>query len=66
MFASAEGRTVPINRLLKTKRTLEEIELLNKAFNHARDVADVSQLFQSSYSAPARAFKFPLNYTRER
>jgi hypothetical protein len=26
---------MPINRLLKDKRTPEEIELLNKAFNHA-------------------------------
>ena len=26
---------------------------------------DVGRLFESSYSAPARAFKFPLNYTRE-
>ena len=26
---------MPINRLLKGKRTPEEIELLNKAFNHA-------------------------------
>jgi hypothetical protein len=26
---------MPINRLLKDKRTSEEIELLNKAFNHA-------------------------------
>lgn len=25
---------MPINRLLKDKRTPEEIELLNKAFNH--------------------------------
>jgi hypothetical protein len=57
---------MPINRLLKNKRKPEEIELLNKAFNHALDVADASQLFQLSYSAPARAFKFPLNYTRER
>ena len=35
MFASAESRTMPINRLLKDKRTPEEIELLNKAFNQA-------------------------------
>ena len=26
---------MPINRLLKDKRTPEEIELLNQAFNHA-------------------------------
>jgi len=26
---------MPINRLLKDKRTPQEIELLNKAFNHA-------------------------------
>ena len=26
---------MPINRLLKDKRASEEIELLNKAFNHA-------------------------------
>ena len=30
---------MPINRLLKDKRTPEEIELLNKAFNHAYDGA---------------------------
>jgi hypothetical protein len=35
LFASAEGGTMPIDRLLKNKRTPEEIELLNKAFNHA-------------------------------
>jgi hypothetical protein len=28
------GGTMPINRLLKDKRTPEEIEFLNKAFNH--------------------------------
>jgi hypothetical protein len=30
---------MPINRLLKDKRTPEEIELLNKAFNHALNFA---------------------------
>jgi hypothetical protein len=33
---------MPINRLLKNERTPEEIELLNKAFNHALDVADAT------------------------
>ena len=41
MFASAEGGTMPINRLLKDKRTPEEIELLNKAFNHALNLLGV-------------------------
>jgi hypothetical protein len=29
---------MPINRLLKDRRTPEEIELLNQAFNHALDL----------------------------
>ena len=41
MFASAEGGAMPINRLLKNKRTPEEIELLNKAFNHALNLLGV-------------------------
>ena len=32
---------MPINRLLKDKRTPEEIELLNKAFNHALNLLGV-------------------------
>jgi hypothetical protein len=32
---------MPINRLLKDKRTSEEIELLNKAFNHALNLLGV-------------------------
>jgi hypothetical protein len=32
---------MPINRLLKDKRTPEEIEFLNKAFNHALDLLGV-------------------------
>src|SRR6185295_18414708 len=39
--ASVEGGTMPINRLLKDKRTPEEIELLNKAFNHALNLLGV-------------------------
>jgi hypothetical protein len=39
--ASAEGGTIPINRLLKGKRAPEEIELLNKAFNHALNLLGV-------------------------
>ena len=35
------GGTMPINRLLKDKRTPEEIELLNKAFNHALNLLGV-------------------------
>ena len=42
MFASAEGGTMPINRLLKDKRTPEEIESLNKAFNHALGLLGVA------------------------
>jgi hypothetical protein len=33
---------MPINRLLKDKRTPEEIELLNKAFNHALNLLGVA------------------------
>lgn len=32
---------MPINRLLKDKRTPEEIELLNKAFNRAQSLLGV-------------------------
>ena len=32
---------MPINRLLKDKRTPEEIELLNEAFNHALNLLGV-------------------------
>ena len=32
---------MPINRLLKEKHTPEEIELLNKAFNHALNLLGV-------------------------
>ena len=32
---------MPINRLLKDKRTPEEIELLNKAFDHALNLLGV-------------------------
>ena len=32
---------MPINRLLKDKRTPEEIEFLNKAFNHALNLLGV-------------------------
>jgi hypothetical protein len=32
---------MPINRLLKDKRTPEEIELLNNAFNHALNLLGV-------------------------
>ena len=32
---------MPINRLLKDKRTPEEIELLNKAYNHALNLLGV-------------------------
>ena len=32
---------MPIDRLLKDKRTPEEIELLNKAFNHALNLLGV-------------------------
>jgi hypothetical protein len=32
---------MPINRLLKDKRTPEEIELLNQAFNHAPNLLGV-------------------------
>ena len=32
---------MPINRLLKGKRTPEEIELLNEAFNHALNLLGV-------------------------
>jgi len=32
---------MPINRLLKDKRTPEEIELLNQAFNHALSLLGV-------------------------
>ena len=32
---------MPINRLLKGKRTSEEIELLNEAFNHALNLLGV-------------------------
>ena len=32
---------MPINRLLKDERTPEEIELLNKAFNHALNLLGV-------------------------
>ena len=32
---------MPINRLLKDKRTPEEIELLNKAFHHALNLLGV-------------------------
>jgi hypothetical protein len=39
--ALAEGGTMPINRLLKDKRAPEEIELLNKAFNHALNLLSV-------------------------
>ena len=35
------GGTMPINRLLKDKRTPEEIELLNKAFDHALNLLGV-------------------------
>ena len=33
---------MPINRLLKDKRTPEEIELLNKAFDHALHLLGVA------------------------
>jgi len=33
---------MPIDRLLKDKRTPEEVELLNKAFNHALNLLGVS------------------------
>ena len=36
------GGTIPIDRLLKDKRTPEEIELLNKAFNHALNLLGVA------------------------
>jgi hypothetical protein len=39
--ASVEGGTMPINRLLKDRRTPKEIELLNKAFNHALNLLGV-------------------------
>ena len=32
---------MPIDRLLKDKRTPEEVELLNKAFNHALNLLGV-------------------------
>ena len=32
---------MPINRILKGKRAPEEIELLNKAFNHALNLLGV-------------------------
>ena len=32
---------MPINRLLKDKRTSEEVELLNNAFNHALNLLGV-------------------------
>jgi len=35
------GETMPINRLLKDKRTPEEIERLNEAFNHALNLMGV-------------------------
>ena len=35
------GGTIPIDRLLKDKRTPEEIELLDKAFNHALNLLGV-------------------------
>ena len=35
------GGTMPIDRLLKDKRTPEEVELLNKAFNHALNLLGV-------------------------
>ena len=35
------GGTMPIDRLLKGKRTPEEVELLNKAFNHALNLLGV-------------------------
>jgi hypothetical protein len=35
------GGTMPINRLLKDKRTPEELELLNKAFNHVSKLCRV-------------------------
>jgi hypothetical protein len=41
LFASAEGGTMRINRLLKDKRTPEEIELLNMAFNRALSLLGV-------------------------
>ena len=33
---------MPINRMLKDKRAPEEIELLNKAFNHALNLLGVA------------------------
>ena len=59
LFASAEGRDNANNRLLKDKRTPEEIELLNKAFNHEPIIPII-------VVRAGKAFKFPLNYTRER